>query len=102
MTKKKSKNLKTGEVCINHPDNYETKECERCHEFFCADCITEDWSTNFFQQFIGQKRDFIQKIYCHPCRTRVVRIRVLAYLMLLLLFAGPIVLWLISSIFLQS
>ena len=98
MNKKKSKKKKTGQPCINHPDHFETKECERCNEYFCSECYVEDWSTNFFHQFIGQKRDFIQKFYCQPCRKRVVRIRVIAYLGLLLLFGGPIVLWLIQSI----
>ncbi|MFX1282067.1 MAG: hypothetical protein ACFFB5_00365 [Promethearchaeota archaeon] len=98
MTKKKEKQLRKGHMCVNHPNNFETKECERCNEYFCSDCYIEDWSVNFFQQFLGQKRDFIQKIYCKPCYNRVMRVRMIAYLGLLLLFGGPIVLWLLSSV----
>lgn len=99
MAKKRSKTQKKGQSCVNHPNRFETKECERCDDFFCEDCIIEDWSVNFFQQFIGQKRDFVKKTYCKPCYNRVVRIRMIAYVGLLVLFGGPIVLWLISNFF---
>lgn len=98
MAKARSKKRKKGQACVNHPNNFETKECERCDNFFCEDCIVEDWSVNFFQQFIGQKRDFVQKIYCKPCYKRVVRIRMIAYVGLLVLFGGPVVLWIITNI----
>ena len=101
MTNKKSKKRNTGQACINHQNDFETKECERCHEHFCPKCFVEDWSVNFFQQFIGQKQDFVQKIYCKPCQRRVVRIRMIAYIGLLFLFGGPIVLWFISAIILR-
>ena len=42
MTMKRSKKRKKGQACINHPNIFETKECERCDEFFCDDCIVED------------------------------------------------------------
>ncbi len=89
---------KKGSVCVNHSGSYDTKECERCHKFFCTDCIVEDWHENFFSQFIGQKRDFIQKYYCKPCQTRVVRIRLAGYIGLLLMFGLPVVLWVLLSV----
>ncbi len=101
MAKTKEKQHRKGRGCVNHSNNFETKECERCHEYFCPDCYIEDWSVNFFQQFVGQKRNFVKKIYCKPCRNRVIRIRMIAYLGLLILFGGPVVLWLISAILFQ-
>ncbi|MFX0016577.1 MAG: hypothetical protein ACFFB2_18755 [Promethearchaeota archaeon] len=98
MSKTRTKNHKKGNPCINHPNIFNTQECERCHEYFCPECFIEDWSVNFFQQFIGQKRDFVQKIYCKPCQKRVTRIRMIAYIGLLLLFGGPIMLWLITAV----
>ncbi|MHA2176260.1 MAG: hypothetical protein ACXACP_01285 [Candidatus Hodarchaeales archaeon] len=89
---------KQGPACANHPNNHNTEECERCKKFFCSDCIVEDWHENFFSQFIGQKRKYIQKIYCKPCEKRVVRIRLLANFGLLILFGLPIVLWLLISL----
>ncbi|MFX1517768.1 MAG: hypothetical protein ACFFC6_15805 [Promethearchaeota archaeon] len=99
MTTQRSTKRKKGQACVNHPNRFETKECERCNEFFCEECIIEDWSVNFFQQFIGQKRDFIQKTYCKPCYRRVAQIRMIAYIGLLVLFGGPIALWFISNVF---
>jgi hypothetical protein len=89
---------KQGPVCTNHKNRFDTKECERCHKFFCSDCIIEDWHENFFSQFIGQKRDFIKKNYCHPCQKRVVRIRLAGYIGLLIMFGLPVVLWMLISL----
>ncbi|MHA2138200.1 MAG: hypothetical protein ACXABU_08435 [Candidatus Hodarchaeales archaeon] len=89
---------KQGPVCANHTDRFDTKECDRCHKFFCTDCNVEDWHENFFSQFIGKKRDFIKKIYCHPCQKRVVRIRMAGYIGLLLMFGLPVVLWVLISL----
>ena len=89
---------KQGPVCTNHSTRFDTEECDRCHKFFCADCSVEDWHENFFSQFIGQKRDFIKKNYCKPCQKRVVRIRLAAYIGLLLMFGLPILLWLLISL----
>jgi hypothetical protein len=89
---------KPGVSCANHSDNYITVECERCHEFFCSECMVEDWHENFFTQFIGQKRNFSKKDYCIPCEKRVVRVRLLSYFGLLSLFGLPIVLWLLLSL----
>ncbi|MHA1995002.1 MAG: hypothetical protein ACW97Z_10710 [Candidatus Hodarchaeales archaeon] len=76
---------KQGPVCANHTDRFDTKECDRCHKFFCT-------------EFIGKKRDFIKKIYCHPCQKRVVRIRMAGYIGLLLMFGLPVVLWVLISL----
>lgn len=88
---------KAGEPCINHSDNFNTEECERCHKFFCSECIIEDWHESFLTQFIGQKREFNRKKYCFSCQKRVVRVRLIGYIGLLLLFGLPIVLWFLSS-----
>ena len=94
MSQKKQKRLKKrGPACINHPANFETKKCERCKQYFCSECFVEDWHKNFLSQFVGQKRDFIKKIYCIPCQKRVVRVRLLAYSGLLILFVLPFVIW---------
>jgi hypothetical protein len=94
MSQKKRKlSKKRGSACVNHPNNFETKKCERCHQFFCSECFIEDWHENFLSQFVGQKRDFIKKIYCIPCQKRVVRVRLLAYSGLLVLFVLPFVIW---------
>ena len=92
MAKKKRKK---GFACTNHQNNYETKQCERCDQYFCEECYVEDWHENFLHQFIGQKRDFVKRIYCLPCQKRVVRVRLIAYLGILLVFAIPFVLWFI-------
>ena len=89
---------KAGQSCVNHNDNFITEECERCHKFFCSDCIVEDWHESFFTQFVGQKRAFTKKNYCIPCQKRVVRVRLIGYSGLLLLFGLPIVLWLLISL----
>ena len=89
---------KQGPPCVNHPDNCNTQECERCKKFFCSECIVEDWHENFFSQFIGQKRDFIQKIYCKPCEKRVRRIRVIASVGILFLFGLPIAILIMLNI----
>ena len=86
---------KSGKPCINHSKNYDTTECERCHEYFCTECIVEDWHESFFSQFLGQKREFVKKDYCIPCQKRVVRIRLLSYIGLLALFGIPVILWLL-------
>ncbi|MFX0084731.1 MAG: hypothetical protein ACFFAU_03580 [Candidatus Hodarchaeota archaeon] len=99
MSKMKDKKKEKGSSCVNHPDNYDTEECERCRKFFCSECYIEDWQENFLHQFIGQKRDFIKKIYCEPCQKRVRRVRMIAYLGLLGLFVTPFVIWFILSIF---
>ncbi|UCE13090.1 MAG: hypothetical protein JSV04_12970 [Candidatus Heimdallarchaeota archaeon] len=97
MPKKKRKESKQGPACVNHEDRFDTEECERCHEFYCPNCYVEDWHENFLQQFVGQKRDFIQRIYCTSCQKRVVRVRLIAYIGLLLLFGTPFVLWFLLS-----
>ena len=99
MSHKKGRKKEKGVACVNHPDNYDTKECERCDKFFCSECYVEDWQENFLHQFIGQKRDFIKKIYCNPCQKRVLRVRVIAYLGLLALIGGPFFLWFILNFF---
>ncbi|MFW9905909.1 MAG: hypothetical protein ACFFFH_16425 [Candidatus Thorarchaeota archaeon] len=102
MSKKRSKKEKKGQACVNHPNTFETKECERCKNYFCEECIIEDWSVNFFHQFLGQKRNFVHKTYCKPCYKRVVLIRMIAYAGLLALFGGPVVLWILINIFFRS
>jgi hypothetical protein len=99
MSSKTRKIAKKGQPCVNHPNNLKTEECERCHRFFCEECYVEEWHETFFQQFIGQKREIVKNIYCKPCRKRVVRIRMIAYIGILLLFFLPIILWLSVSIF---
>ena len=84
---------KRGVACTNHSDNFMTKECERCKKFFCSDCYVEDWHESFLSQFVGQKREFIQKIYCKPCQKRVVRVRLIGYSGLLLILVLPLVIW---------
>ena len=91
--------VKSGKPCVNHKTRYDTVECERCHEFFCPDCVVEDWSENFLLQFVGRKRDFIKKDYCILCEKRVVRVRLFGYIALLLLFGLPILLWLLLNLF---
>ena len=90
-TRKSSK--KRGLACVNHSANLVTKECERCHKFFCSECYIEDWHESFLTQFVGQKRDFIKKIYCKPCQKRVVRVRLIGYSGLLIIFILPFVIW---------
>jgi hypothetical protein len=90
-TRKISK--KRGVACTNHSDNFETKECERCKKFFCSDCYVEDWHESFLSQFVGQKREFVKKIYCKPCQKRVVRVRLIGYGGLLLILVLPFVIW---------
>ncbi|MHA2225574.1 MAG: hypothetical protein ACXAC8_10250 [Candidatus Hodarchaeales archaeon] len=97
MAKKKRTKQKKELSCVNHPDRFETAECERCHQHYCSECYVEDWSVNFFQQFIGQKRNFVQKVYCEPCQKRVVRVRMVAYLGLLVLFGAPFVVMLLMA-----
>ncbi|MHA2306020.1 MAG: hypothetical protein ACXACU_11570 [Candidatus Hodarchaeales archaeon] len=99
MSTKRKKGKEKGYPCVNHPKNYDTEECERCQRFFCAECYIEDWQENFLHQFIGQKRDFIQKIYCIPCQKRVGRVRMIAYLGLLAIFVTPFAIWLILQLF---
>lgn len=99
MSTKRKKKKEKGHSCVNHRDNYETKECDRCQQFFCSECYTEEWQENFLHQFIGQKRDFIMKIYCIPCQRRVNRVHMIAYLGLLALFVIPFTIWLILSFF---
>ena len=99
MSKRKDKKKEIGPACVNHPDNYNAKECERCRKYFCSECYIEDWQENFLHQFVGQKRDFIKKIYCKPCQKRVARVRMIAYIGLLGLFGTPFVIYMILSIF---
>jgi len=87
-----------GISCVNHPDNIETQECERCHKYFCQECLIEDWSENFYQQFLGKKRQFTSKIYCRPCQKRVNRARVITSIILLTLLISPLLLWALVAI----
>ena len=99
MSTKRKKRKEKGQPCINHPNNYDTEECDRCQQFFCSECYVEDWQENFLQQFIGQKRNFQKKFYCYSCQRRVNRVHMIAYLGLLALFVTPILIWLILSFF---
>lgn len=97
MTKLKRIKTKKSHPCINHPNINETKECERCHQYFCSNCYLEDWHETFFGQFLARKREVVKTIYCKPCQKRVVRIRMIAYLGLLTLFTLPIVIWVLMA-----
>ncbi|MHA1972339.1 MAG: hypothetical protein ACTSW1_05065 [Candidatus Hodarchaeales archaeon] len=95
MRKIKRKAVKKGKPCFNHPNNFETEECERCHKFFCSECYVEDWNENFYQQFLGKKREFIKRIYCKSCHRRIIRIRIIAAAGVLALFLIPFIIWVI-------
>lgn len=99
MSQRKHRSSKKDLACINHPANLDTKECERCHNYFCSECYIEDWHETFFQQFVGQKREMVKKIYCVPCQKRVIRVRMIAYIGLLVLFLSPVLLWALIAIF---
>ena len=87
-----------GIPCVNHPDNIETQQCERCHKYFCQDCLIEDWNENFYQQFLGKKRQFTSKTYCKACQKRVIRARLITSIILLALFMSPLILWALIAI----
>ncbi|MHA2271075.1 MAG: hypothetical protein ACXACI_04375 [Candidatus Hodarchaeales archaeon] len=72
-------------ACINHPEVSGIRRCERCGSWACRDCIEEVWHQTFLRSFIAEKRRFEKELLCPDCSRRISRIRVAAYLFVLIL-----------------
>ncbi|MFX1250132.1 MAG: hypothetical protein ACFFCZ_00780 [Promethearchaeota archaeon] len=86
----------TGPICVNHPTVSATKKCERCGQYFCSECIHEEWSTTFFRSIVGQSQDFEKHYYCSGCAQKTNYLRLVLSIALLLLFLVPTIFFLIQ------
>ncbi|MFX0091835.1 MAG: hypothetical protein ACFFBD_08745 [Candidatus Hodarchaeota archaeon] len=86
-------------TCIKHPTVQASKRCERCGDYFCSDCIKEEWSTTFFRSIIGKPQDFEKHYYCVNCRRRTSMIRLILSIGLLLIFLLPSIFFLLQFFF---
>ncbi|MFX0170776.1 MAG: hypothetical protein ACFE9L_02540 [Candidatus Hodarchaeota archaeon] len=98
MVKEKRRISRKEPPCVNHPNNYGTKECKRCNQYFCSECYIEDWHETFFHQFLAQKREVIKTVYCKPCQRRVVRVRMIGYIGFLIILTLPLIITVIIAL----
>ncbi|MFX0064553.1 MAG: hypothetical protein ACFFC7_20460 [Candidatus Hermodarchaeota archaeon] len=97
MHSSKNKSKKATEpICVNHPTVPAVKKCERCGQYFCSECIKEEWSTTFFRSIVGQPQDFEKHFYCSDCAQKTNYLRLVLSIALLLLFLVPTLFFLIQ------
>ncbi|MFX1537998.1 MAG: hypothetical protein ACFFDI_27710 [Promethearchaeota archaeon] len=95
-SRKYRKKNTTGLICVNHPTVPASKKCERCGQYFCSECIKEEWSTTFFRSIVGQPQDFEKHYYCSNCAQKTNYLRLVLSIGLLLLFLVPTIFFLIQ------